>query len=184
MIRTFIAVKIPASPPLRKVARQLAEMGQPVKSVAVDNLHVTLKFLGESDPELLPEIGDIVRAAAAPELAFQLRVVGLGAFPHLGRPSVDWAGMEDAETLVAIAEKLEKRLKPLGYQPARRKFHPHLTLARVRSKPPAELRTLVTEHESTEFGAATVESVLLVQSELRPEGARYTILHSTKLVGT
>ena len=64
-IRAFIAVKIPATPSLRKVSRQLAEMGRPVKAVAADNLHVTLKFLGDTDPELIPEISGIVEAAAA-----------------------------------------------------------------------------------------------------------------------
>ena len=182
-IRAFIAVKIPATPSLRKVSRQLAEMGRPVKAVAADNLHVTLKFLGDTDPELIPEISGIVEAAAAAESASELRVVGLGAFPHLDRPSVVWAGLQDAETLTAIAAKLEKRLKPLGFKPERRKFQPHLTLARIRSKPPPEVKTLVTEHSSTEFGTATVESVELFQSELRPEGPRYTILRSAELVG-
>ena len=180
-IRTFIAVKIPATDALKETVSQLGAMGRAVKVVAVDRLHVTLKFLGDTDPDLVGEIGGIVQSASVGKSPFKLRLHGLGAFPHLGRPSVVWAGLENAETLALMAETLEEKLKPLGFAPERREFQPHLTLARIKAKPPEELKALVAQHESTEFGDATVRSVEFIQSELQPDGPRYTVLTSAAL---
>ncbi len=181
LIRAFIAVKIPSTPALREVISQLALMGRPVKSVAADKLHVTLKFLGDTNSELIPEVGRILHAVCESKSAFDLRIVGCGAFPHAARPSVIWAGLENTETLIELSVELETQLQPLGFSAEKREFQPHLTLARVKSKPPGELATLLAERASTEFGVASIKSVELRQSELRPEGPKYTLLASVQL---
>jgi len=183
-MRLFVAVTIPSppAPKLREVITLLKEMGRGVKAVNSGRFHVTLKFLGDTNPELVPQIDDVMRAAALGNKAFEMRIGGMGAFPHRGRPSVVWAGLEGAQTLIEIAGALEKQLEPFGYSREQRPFQPHLTLARVRSKPPEQLFTLLDEHTSTDFGSAPIKTVELIQSDLTPSGPRYTTLATVKLV--
>lgn len=182
-IRAFIAAKLPAGAALREVVSHLGAMGRAVKPVAADNLHVTLKFLGHVASAQTAEISRVVRAVAEPVAPFQVRIVGLGAFPHALRPSVIWAGLEGAEPLVNIAEGLEAELEPLGFAREKRPFHAHLTLARVKFRPPDDLAALLDEHAATEFGTASIASVELYQSELERDGPRYTVLASAELNG-
>lgn len=180
-LRTFIGVKIAATPALTDVLSELSTMGRALRPVAVENLHVTLKFLGETDQDLVTPIGQVVIDVAAGHAAINAELQGLGVFPHLRRPSVVWAGLAHAEGLAALAAELESRLEPLGFAPEQRTFQPHLTLARVKSKPPPQLAEFVEAFEKTSFGAATIGAVSLFQSELGPQGARYTALQTAEL---
>lgn len=182
-MRAFIAVKLPGNPKLREIISRLGTMGRAVKPVAGDNLHVTLKFLGDIAPEQTAEISRVVQSVAEPVAPFEVRLVGLGAFPHARRPSVIWAGLQNAEPLCRLAESLEAELEPVGFAPEKRPFHAHLTLARVKSRPPEDLAVLLDEHSETEFGVASIESVELFQSELQRDGPRYTVLASAELAG-
>jgi 2'-5' RNA ligase len=76
---------------------------------------------------------------------------------------------------------LEKSLEPLGFAREGRAFHPHVTLARIRSRPPAELGALLREQAAREFGSVTIDAVELIQSELGPRGSRYTTLATARL---
>lgn len=183
-IRAFIAIDSPVTAALQTVISRLEAMRPAVRAVSGDGMHVTLKFLGDIDRETVPSIAQALAAAAERIPAFEMRLVGLGAFPHPGRPSVVWVGFEDAEPLVAIAERLEKTLRPLGFRRERRAFQPHATLARVRSKPPVELTDLLRQHAQTPFGTVSVDAVKLIRSELRPEGSLYTELESVFLEHT
>jgi 2'-5' RNA ligase len=182
-IRCFLAVKIPAETALRRVLRELSEMGRALKAVEPENLHVTLKFLGPTNPELLPEILKVAESAASSQTRGQLNVAGLGAFPHLQRPNVVWAGLEGpaAKTLSALAGQLEESLAAIGFAREERKFIPHLTLARVKAKPPETLRQLVERHAKTAFGTATVEEIELIRSEPGPGGSIYSVLERCAL---
>lgn len=180
-IRAFVAVDIPTSPELRDVRRRLAEMGRAVKPVTTPELHLTLRFLGDVHTEWIPDVIDALDTAVRGKSIFTLRIVGLNAFPRVERPSVVWAGLRDAEPLVAIADELETGLRTLGFAADPKRFHPHVTLARIRSRPPAELAELFAENEERAFGDVTIEDVRLYQSELRPEGPRYTMLHAAEL---
>ena len=182
-VRLFIAVKVPSTPSLQKVLKHLEAMGRPVKPVSSDNLHLTLKFLGETNPTRIPEISQAISGAVDGEKTFETRIVGLGAFPRIQRPSVVWAGLENGEPLRRIAEFLETKLSELGFHPEQKPFHPHLTLARIKSKPPPELAELLNENPATDFGVVSISSVELFQSELQPNGPRYTVLASAELTG-
>ena len=180
-VRAFIAVKIPATTQLKRVLSELESLGKPVKAVTADNMHVTLKFLGNTPESQIPKIAAIVQTICEPLQAFDVRVMGLGAFPHARRPSVVWVGLENAETLIRIAKQMEDKLKPLGFAREKRSFRPHLTLARIKSKPPAELKAIIEQHQAAEFGAASIRSVELIRSELRSDGPHYTSLVSANL---
>ncbi len=180
-IRTFVAVKIPVPSALRPVVRSLATMNWPVAAVSPDKLHVTLKFLGDMPIESRDAIQKQIAESVSGQPPFVLRVVGLGAFPHVDRPSVVWAGLNDAEPLVSLAQRLEAALEPLGFSRELRPFHPHLTLARVKGRPPRELFDLLRQHANTDFGTVEIPSVEFMQSDRQRDGAHYSTLAECRL---
>jgi 2'-5' RNA ligase len=176
MIRAFIAAKIDCTPLLRRIVGQLTRMGRAVKAVGPDSLHVTVKFFGDIEPDAVVDISRVLIESAALVDPCTARIVGLGAFPRAERPSVVWAALENAGSLVRLAELLESRLRPLGFTAERRAFHPHVTLARIKMKPPDDMFAMLSEHASTDFGTAVIDAVELLQSELGPDGPKYTTL--------
>ncbi len=180
-IRAFVAVRIPATPPLREVLDELARMGRPVKPVAADHLHVTLKFLGETDPSWIDRTCNVLDDVAAETPAFDVTLRGLSAFPKLSRPSVIWTGITPPGPMCALAAAIEHELTTFGFAAEARPFHPHVTLARVNAHPPPSLATLLRSSVQPEFGTLRVSEVLLMQSRLTPRGATYTTLHTCKL---
>lgn len=175
-LRTFIAVAVPTSPELRRVIADLDSMGSALKAVSAEHLHITLKFLGDTPPEQVPAITAILKEVVAEFSPFAFELIGLGAFPRVERPTVIWAGVDGGEPLVALSDKLEDRLMDLGYEPETRTFTPHLTLARVRRKPPDDLFDLFTRHESTRFATVPVNALTFYESQLTPDGPTYTSL--------
>ena len=180
-LRTFIAVSMPRNNELARVIRSLGEMGSALKPVSSDNLHITLKFLGDTPQVHVADISAILQKATAGTDSFEMELLGLGAFPRIERPAVVWAGVEGGEPLIQIAGRLDVELNELGYPRERRSFTPHLTIARVRRKPPQELFDLFDRHTATRFGSVPVETVKLYQSELRPEGSVYSVLSEAAL---
>jgi len=181
-LRTFIAVKFPLTAELRDVCVELESMGRPIKPIAQDGIHVTLKFLGDTKQADVPAIGQTIHDVAAGKAAFEAELMGLGAFPNVRRPSVVWAGLAGAEMLSTIASELSKRLQRLGYEAEKRPFRPHLTLARVRNQPPPpELSELIEAFASTTFGSVRIETLVFFQSELRRDGPQYTVLSTSDL---
>ncbi len=183
MIRTFIACKIAATPALRALHADLQELGRTVRPVSLENLHITLQFLGDTEPELIPQVAQAVTDAVAGHDEFLIEIAGLGVFPHLRRPTVVWAGLQETEPLREIATALTKPLGKLGFQAEKRQYKPHLTLARVRGTAPRELATYMEQHPETDFGSEIIESVELYESELTPSGAQYRVLARFDLGG-
>lgn len=175
-LRTFIAVSVNPADELRRVLDTLGEMGSAVKPAKAEGMHITLKFLGGTDSDLVPLILDAMREAVACASPFTMKLRGLDAFPKKERPSIVWAAIEGGEPLKEFASRLEEKTAALGFETEAREYTPHLTLARIRRKPPPELFELFAEHETTAFGEVAVDAVNLYQSELSPEGARYSVL--------
>ena len=180
-IRLFIATHMRSTRPLREILERLRQIGRALRTVYDDNLHVTLKFLGATDPELVPRLAEQMTQAAGQQQALDLTIRGLGCFPNPQRPRVVWAGLVGAEPLVRIAGELESRLGPLGFPPEGRDFTPHLTLARVRSRPPRELASFIEENASVPLGGVRVEAVTLYLSETGTHGPKYTPLATAGL---
>ena len=94
-----------------------------------------------------------------------------------------WVGFSDSQVLAEIAADLERELAALGFAPEGRLFQPHLTMLRLRSRPPEALLEMLKEQAGADFGSASIESVELFRSDLRKEGSRYTVLASAALKG-
>jgi 2'-5' RNA ligase len=180
-VRVFVAVKVRPTSELRNIINRLAEFGRDVKPVSVDQLHITLKFLGDVFTPLILEIVIAMTESVTGVFAEPLRITRLGAFPRIERPAVVWAGIEKASALIRLAEELERHCETLGFSPEERAFHPHLTLARIRRKPFVELLGLFSENAQTDFGTVEFEAIHLYRSELLPTGPRYTILETVEL---
>jgi 2'-5' RNA ligase len=181
VVRAFVALRVPASPPLGEVLGELRSLGRPVRAVAAENLHLTLKFLGNTDENWIPDIARLLADVAAGTSAFAVTLCGLGVFPKLSRPSVIWTGMTPPEPVVRLARDVEVALVTFGFAPETRTFQPHVTLARIKSRPPQELPTLLDRQAETVFATFPVDELVLMQSELTPRGSRYTPLSTARL---
>lgn len=186
-MRLFIAINLPLDLRQRlwEAAGPLRGAGYPVRWVAPDGLHLTLKFLGEVRPEREPDVVAAIGTAVQGAKPFVLPVSGFGAFPSLSRPRVVWVGCEPVPPLELLQHRVEQEMERLGFPLEGRAFHPHLTLGRAqREARAAAFRALERQVEALEFAAeARVESVDLMESRLSRDGARYTRRHAARLAG-
>lgn len=184
-MRLFVAINFPAElrQSLWRAAAPLRQAGLPVRWVEPEELHLTLKFLGEVAPAREGEVIAGLEAAVQGAKPFALPVGGFGAFPSASRPRVLWAGCEPLPALEWLQHRVEQEMERLGFPLEGRAFHPHLTLGRARRDArPADFRDLEDRLQALAFAAeAPVESVDLMQSHLRPSGAHYTMRHAAAL---
>lgn len=132
--RGFVAVDVPPTPALARFADDLRAASRGLKVVSLEQIHLTLKFLGETEEGLIPEIVAAIREAAAEIPPVDVRIRGTGAFPGRSRMNVVWVGVDGAEPLARIAATLERALEPLGFPPEKRPWRAHVTLARVKGR--------------------------------------------------
>ncbi len=181
-VRLFVAAEVP------EAAKRVVELAMaPIREefprarwAPVENWHVTLKFLGATEPRLVPWVHETVATVAAAHEAVPTRLAGLGSFPSPGRTRVLWAGLADPqERLGAIASSLEEALAA-EFRPEVRAFTPHLTVAR--SDPPLRLdpAALATPVDPAAF---TIERLVLFRSHLRRPAPRYEALEAFPLGG-
>ena len=143
-----------------------------------ENLHVTLKFIGHTDPANLDSICAALTKVHSPqEVRLQFRNIGF--FPNAKRPRVIFGGMESSENFAPLAHAVDQQIATLGFPAEERAFTPHLTLARL--DPPgisADLRTAIEKHATRDFGVLHTSEFQLIESKLKPSGAEYTTLQS------
>jgi 2'-5' RNA ligase len=178
-MRLFVAVNLPAQIRERLAAEQdrLRRAQADVSWVRAENIHVTLKFLGETEEKRLDRIRPALLEVARGSVPFRIQVSGLGSFG--GRvPRVVWVGVQEgAEPLSRLAKDVEAAMARLGFPKERRGFSAHITLGRVRSARNAEaLLTALAQAETGPLGSVEVNQFELMQSELRPTGSVYTVL--------
>ena len=184
-MRLFVALQIPASvrENLAALIEQLRETASRVSDrrprwVRAENLHVTLKFIGEAAPEKLQGIrGSLaaVRSDSPVDMTFR----GLGFFPNEKRPKVFWAGIQAIGNLATLAFEIDSAISAHGIPRETRPFAPHLTLARF--EPPGlheSLGRAIQTAQSREFGSVQTREFHLIESKTKPSGAEYTVLQS------
>jgi RNA 2',3'-cyclic 3'-phosphodiesterase len=177
-VRLFVALEIPSA-----VRQNLATLLNSFRSVTkeprwvrAENLHVTLKFLGEVAEGNV----DAIRSAFAgirSENAVALEFRGLGFFPNEKHPRVFWVGTEASPNLKTLAGDIEGAVEKFGIPREKREFSPHLTLARFeRPRLPEALGKLIAESQERAFGSLHTNEFHLIQSKLKPGGAEYTTI--------
>lgn len=188
-LRCFIAIEVPV-----EVQRAISEALSPLMKLSQDsvkwvkpgNIHLTLKFLGNTPEGRIDSIGEAITRATEGFGPIKGEIKGAGAFPNLRRPSVLWAGFEFPPALMELKKRLESKLAALGFEQDDRPFSPHLTVGRVKRGarlPKRRLAVALEQLESTSFGAIDIREIVLMKSDLRPEGPVYTRLYSSALSG-
>lgn len=141
-----------------------------------------MKFLGDTDERLVPELLGALGAAADGVAPFEITVSGFGAFPSMRRPRVLWIGCGEAGGALALLHaRIEERLAGLGIPREERAFHPHVTIARLRDHGVPSHLTSLPKNINFDAHHTLVAEVLLVKSVLQPAGSQYTVLGSSRL---
>ena len=186
-VRAFIAVDIEDPLIVSRIARirdSFVATGAPMKPVEDENLHITLRFLGDTPLSLLDDLERIIAQARPRRLPLRLR--GVGAFPSPERPRVIWIGVEQGpgfDELQRLARLIESGVRRLGWRPEREEFIPHITIARVKGARNRErLVKLLQELADVEIGVVYLESVRIKQSILTRSGPIYKTLREVKAV--
>lgn len=179
--RSFVAILLDEA--VRGAAaaelERLRPLARSVSWVSPQNLHLTLKFLGEIPAETIEAVTEGLAEAVSGVEPFTLGFHGLGAFPGLARPRVIWMGVfQGARECQAVQARVEEALGRRGLPRETRPYSPHLTIGRVREpRGLASLQQAIAQGGRKEFGRLQVSSISLMKSELHPAGSRYTELH-------
>lgn len=174
MIRTFVAMEIPRMIELSNLLEGLRRSGSKLSVPKDENIHVTLKFIGDVREDEASRILGGVAEVATDCTAFDAKVVGTGAFPAERNPRVLWVGIEDGGSMSKIADAIDERLSRMGFERERRAFTPHVTVARVKS--PSGLdraMSVLRGYDKTDFGSFVVADIRLKKSTLTPNGSIY-----------
>jgi len=176
-IRSFLAFDMESDPVLNRLkAAQalLVQTGADLKLVEPQNIHITVRFLGDITPDTAEKIFEEMKKIQF--TPFNVQISGLGVFPDLYYPRVVWAGMtEGADQLKNVFTQLEPRLQGLGFTPDPKGFSPHLTIARVRSGTnKTQLAEFINKNANYDFGAIKAECLRLKKSDLTPKGPIYS----------
>jgi 2'-5' RNA ligase len=161
---------------VESIISSLLSLGGDLKPIERENIHLTLKFLGNVSTSKLDEIKSALAQVAFPQ--FSLEIKGAGAFPNLKRMNVIWVGIGEGWSQVElIFDQTEKILHQLGFSRETRPFSPHITVARVKSgRKRDEIAAFLGHLADESFGTFPVESVRLKQSVLSPSGPKYSTL--------
>ncbi|MBC8346696.1 MAG: RNA 2',3'-cyclic phosphodiesterase [Candidatus Marinimicrobia bacterium] len=185
LIRTFIAIPVPESVfnLQGNLKETILEKTGKVRWVRQDQLHLTIKFVGDTPDESIDEVRGVMQKVADQITPFDLSIQKTGCFPKIERPRVMWIGLEGAlDQLNQLVEMVHNGLHPLGFPREEKNFHPHITLARAKypqKNAPDISSFLNTSYDPIPF---QIEKFQFISSELFPNGPVYTIL-STHFFG-
>ena len=180
--RGFIAVDIDVFSKLLEFEKEIKETGANVKLVEPENVHITLKFLGDTDESRIDEIDKIMKDAVKEIDPFNIQLEGAGVFPNQNYIKVIWMGIKQGEPIGLIARKIDEPLSKMGFKKEKRGFSPHLTIARVKSaKGKDGILHVIEKYRDVQFVDIRVDSIKLKKSDLTPKGPIYTTLIDVKL---
>ncbi len=184
-IRAFIAFHLPEDVRtyIRDLQNQLRSRGLDLRWVAPENIHLTLKFLGDINPSDTEQIAQAMSQAVQGTSALHLGAKGLGVFPTVRKARVLWIGLTgDTHDLIGLQNRLDDRLAELGYEKESRAFKAHLTIARAKESPdPKQVLEAMEKFANFASPDFAAEELILWQSQLKPSGAVYTKLKSVSL---
>ena len=179
-MRLFIAIEIPENirTGFAALLKEFRALAPQVKWVRAENLHVTLKFLGETDSAKLGALQNVLSTVRSPD-PVSLEFRGLGFFPNNKRPRVFWAGMEASANLKSLATEVDQATHRLGFPLEERPFTPHLTLARFPLPGISQKLLQASQEKSPQpFGSLRTGEFHLIESKLKTTGAEYTTVQT------
>jgi 2'-5' RNA ligase len=183
-MRTFIAIEVPDE--VKNVVlgyiNNLSGQDKGIRWVKPEGIHITLKFLGNTDDVLSEKIIRILENIAGEFSCFQLEVSETGTFPSVNNPKVLWLGIGNGKnSLIQMSTLLENELEPLGFARENRPFHPHITIGRVKDRKTGT--RIIKGFLSFDFSPVkfTVKSTVWKKSQLTPQGAIYSDLYTAYL---
>ncbi|MBN2414408.1 RNA 2',3'-cyclic phosphodiesterase [bacterium] len=183
--RLFIAAAIPEAikREIAALQRHLGRHDCDVRWVRSPALHVTLRFLGETPERLLEQVKEAVKTVADATWRAELSVEGTGFFPNRRNPKIVWVGVtQGADVLSGMAAMLDRELEQHGFEPERRPYSPHITIGRIRRAGDAD--SLIDDAgRGFEAMSMPLRDILLIESDLRPNGPVYTVLGTYNLKG-
>ena len=188
MHRLFIAVELSITVVERLAMLQKdlevridQEFGDQVRlrTVDVPNIHITLKFIGDTAPEMVPRIQEVLSELCKPLFPFEVECRDVGVFPKPSRPRILWAGLDEksAEVLGLLQKTIEHDLfETLAIEKESRSFSPHVTVARVKSRTAPSFKELLQRYDDVSFGESFIKDIVLYESHLDEDGPRYEIV--------
>jgi len=186
-IRSFLAFELP--PGIKdmviRVSEEVMMSSLNVRWVKVDNIHLTVVFMGNIRSEDIPEMEEAIEEVCSGFSPFEISLKGFGVFPSVQRPRVLWLGLDgDLERMASLRDGLQEMLRPFGIKEEKRMFKPHLTLGRFRTpgKRAPGLEDIIARYRGLESPICMTSELVLFKSELKPGGAEYTILKSWPLL--
>jgi RNA 2',3'-cyclic 3'-phosphodiesterase len=184
-IRTFIAVEIPdnITSAIRELQQGLKDYGVDIRWIRPENIHLTLKFLGDVRAADIDNIYEAISRTVDGIAAIPLKAKGIGVFPGIKRPRVLWVGLTgQLESLMKLQKMLDSNLKGIGFPQEKRSFKGHLTIGRINTiMPGKKFGDALMAFRNFESEAFIAHKIILFKSELKPQGAVYTLLESTTL---
>jgi len=182
--RTFIAIDIPYSHKMRECQNKLEHRlaSQDIKWTPENQMHLTLKFLGNIDENVIRKCIIVLKDIATNYHPFSFNIRDLGVFKNIFYPRIIWFGVEKNETLIRLKKDIEKRFVELGFEPDDKNFNPHLTIGRIkRLKSKEALKELLEEYKDQVFHTVDVENIVFYESILKPEGPIYLPIEKIQL---
>ena len=183
-LRTFICFELPSqvNDAIAELEEKLRPLSRGVRWSRPESIHLTLKFLGDVDEADIDPIAQAIQKACKHVSAFDIQLLGAGAFPNAKRPRIFWLGItEPSGALERLQRDIETGLESIGFEKEARAFSPHLTLGRVRFPDQLDRVSQYLEDHALDSVSFRADSVILMQSKLTPRGAVYTPLRKINL---
>lgn len=185
MKRLFIAIKIHPDPNFLEILRSLKRQlnAEKIKWVEEHNMHVTLKFFGDTPEEKIPVISGKIVLATNNMAPFQISLSRTGLFGSSYQPRVIWFGIDPSEKFSLLASNIFEKLLEIGYEPDRQNFVPHLTIGRIKNiKNKKLLQQLLFEYKDTIIQKELINTLYLFESILKPQGPEYKVIDQFNLL--
>lgn len=176
-MRLFVAIPLP-----EEVKSQLLQLQEPIDGLrwmSKDQLHLTLRFIGETNKRTAKKITANLRKLEAPP--FKMEITGLGSFPEGSNPRIIWAGIKENEYLTELQADIENICREAGLEPDNRSFKPHITLGRNKNADYDKVLAFIDQYPILDMDEISVDSFNLYRSELTAKGAVYHIEESFRL---
>ena len=185
MKRLFAAIKIHPTARYISLFNEISSSlrHERIKWVEPENMHLTLKFFGETDEKLIPAIGKAMEESLKKSKPFSLNISNTGIFGSRYDPKVVWFGIEKNQELELLANNLFSALEKCGYAHDRQNFVPHLTIGRIKELKDKQLfQQIIGKYNTVEIQEESVSEIILYESILRREGPLYVKVFSIQLV--